>query len=331
MRVIEDYCRFALNSSLLYVRAKEIRHCLSQAVSRLDTGHLLSCRDTIGDVGVGEVVQNQLTRVDINECLTAGCKRLTEALRSLAEAMQTLNSPVSHEIESLRYKAYTLEKDIFLLSKPVEKFKRVSLYIVITSELPDEIKYLTRECAAGGADCIQLRTKAMEDGKLFSNAVEFVKATKDSGVLSIINDRIDVAIASGSDGVHLGQSDLPVECARRLQITPMIIGKSTHSLNELRAACDEYPTYVSLGPVFTTKTKPEYKPAGLEYVREAKQVLVDSGISHVAIGGINLDNVGDVISAGAKRVSVCSAVSKAANPRAACQKMKEKITFLRDG
>jgi thiamine-phosphate pyrophosphorylase len=330
IRVVEDYCRFALNSSLLYGRAKELRHRLTGAIRRLDTGQLLSCRDTINDVGVDRVVQNQLSRVDINECLTAGCKRLTEALRSLAEASQTLSRPVSQEIESLRYEAYTLEKDIFIFSVPNEKFKRVSLYIVITSELPDEIISLTYKCAAGGADCVQLRAKEMEDDKLFATAVKFVRVSKDAGVLSIINDRIDIAIASGADGVHLGQNDLPVECARRLQLNPMIVGKSTHSLSQLRIACNEQPTYVSLGPVFTTETKPAYQPVGLEYLRQAKQILVDSGICHVAIGGITLDNVEKVIGAGAECISVCSVVTKSEDPEAVCREMKEKVALLRD-
>jgi len=329
-RVIEDYCRFALNSTLLYGRAKELRHRLSCSVKQIGTGRLLSCRDTVHDVGIGETVQNQLTRIDLNECLTAGCKRLTEALRSLAEAAQTLSGPLYQTIESLRYDAYTLEKDIFLFGEPAEKFRSVGLYVVITSEFPEEIISLTCDCTAGGADCIQLRAKAMEDDKLLSTAIEFVKINADSGVLSIINDRVDIAVASGAGGVHLGQNDLPVEYARKLQLTPLIIGKSTHSLSQLSAARDELPTYVSLGPVFATKTKPTSQPVGLEYVRQAKQILVDSGIGHVAIGGITIDNVEEVISAGAERISVCSAVTKVGDPKAACQALKKKIALLGD-
>jgi thiamine-phosphate pyrophosphorylase len=328
VRVIEDYCRFALNSTSLYIRAKELRHKLSLAVGQLDNGRLLCCRDTIGDIGAGEIIQDQLTRINLNECLTAGCKRLTEALRSLAEAVQSLGGPAYQTIEALRYEAYELEKDIFLISEPAEKFNRVSLYIVITSELPDEIIALTKECSAGGADCIQLRAKAMKDDELFSTAVEFVKISKEAGALSIVNDRVDIAVASGADGVHLGQNDLPVDFARRLQLTPLIIGKSTHSLSQLRATCAERPTYVSLGPVFNTKTKPKSPPVGLEYIRQSRQILADSGIGHVAIGGITLDNIEEVISAGVNCISVCSAVIEAKDPRAICKAMKEKISHL---
>jgi len=329
IRVIEDFCRFALNSTVLCGRAKELRHRLSRAIKQLDTGRLLSCRDTVRDVGVGQIVQNQLARVDLNECLTAGCKRLSEALRSLAEATQTINGPVAGTIEAIRYDAYTLEKDIFLFSEPLEKFRNIILYIVITSDLPEEIISLTQQCAAGGADCIQMRTKAMDDDKLFSTAVKFIQINRDAGVLSVINDRVDIAVAAGADGVHLGQNDLPVDYARRLQLAPLIIGKSTHSLSQLRAACEECPTYVSLGPVFATETKPMVQPVGLEYIGQAMPVLVNSGIGHVAIGGITQDNVEKVISAGARCVSVCSSVTKAADPKEACEAMKAKIVSLR--
>ena len=329
IRVIEEYCRFALNSTWLSRRSKELRHKLSRAVSQLDSSRLLSSRDTLNDVGIGEKVDHQLSRGDLKECLTAGCKRLTEALRVLAEAIQTQNKSVAQTIEMLRYDAYTLEKDICIFSEPVEKFKKVSLYIVITSDLPAEIISLTYKCATSGADCIQLRAKAIEDDKLFATAVEFVQINKDEGVLSVINDRVDIAIAADADGIHFGQNDLPVECARRLQLQPMIIGKSTHSPSQLRAACDEHPTYVGLGPVFATGTKPTAKAVGLEYVRQAKHILVDTGVGHTAIGGITLDNVEQVLSAGAESIAVCSGVTKAKDPAAACRAMKAKINTQR--
>lgn len=329
LRVIEDFCRFALNSTWLSLRAKELRHKLSQAVNKFDAGRLLSSRDTLTDVGIGGKVDNQLTRYDLQGCLTAGCKRLTEALRTLAEMAQTDNKSVADTIEKLRYDAYTLEKDIFLFAEPAEKFKKILLYIVITSDLPMEILSLTYKCARGGADCVQLRAKSMEDDKLFATAVEFVKINNDEGVLSVINDRVDIAVASGADGVHLGQNDLPLDCVRTLQRKPMIIGKSTHSTEQLRATCQEYPTYVGLGPIFTTGTKPTAEAVGLEYIRQAKKILVDTGVGHVAIGGITLENVDEVLGAGAEGIAVCSAVTKAADPEAACKAMKAKIAAQR--
>lgn len=330
VRIIEEFCRFALNCSPLAERAKQLRHELSSAINKLDAGRLISSRDTLGDVGIGKTVDKQLTRESLNDCFTASCKRLTEALRSLAEMIQTLNRPVAEAIEKLRYEAYTLEKDIVLFSEPAEKFKRIELYVIISSNLPADIISLTNQCVAGGADCIQLRTKDIEDDNFFVIADEFVKVCRAAGVLSIINDRVDIAVAAGADGVHLGQNDLPIEQVRKLQLSPLIIGKSTHSLEQLRSACREYPTYVSLGPVFSTGTKPDAEPVGLDYVRQGTKVLVDTGVGSVAIGGITPENVEDVLKAGARAIAVCSAVTKARDPVTACRVLKEKIATFNE-
>lgn len=329
IRVIEEFCRFALNSVQLTERAKQIRHEISKAISKLDAVLLISSRDTLDDVGIGRTVDNQFVRGELLDCFTAGCKRLTEALRALAEMTQTLDRSVAEALEKLRYSAYTLEKDIVTYADTIERFKRVKLYIIITSNLPTEVISLTYKCVDGGADCIQLRVKAVEDDVLFALAVEFVRICKDAGVLSIINDRIDVAVASGADGVHLGQNDLPVEQARKLQFAPLITGKSTHSPMQLRAACQERPTYAALGPVFATTTKPAAPAVGLDYVRQAKEILEGTGIGNVTIGGITLDNVEEVLKAGADAIAVCAAVTKAADPEKACRAFKEKINAFK--
>ncbi|MHC4395853.1 MAG: thiamine phosphate synthase [Planctomycetota bacterium] len=325
IRVIEEFCRFALNSSSLTARAKHLRHSLSSCIGKFDAGQLVSSRDTLGDVGVGQTVDNQLRRSGLNDCFTAGCKRLTEALRVLAETTQTLDPSAAERIEKLRYATYTLEKDIVTFSDTTAKFKRVRLYIVITSNLPADVLSLTHRCAAGGADCIQLRAKSIDDDKLFALAVEFVQICKAANVLSIINDRVDIAVAAGADGVHLGQNDLSAGQARKLQLTPLITGKSTHSPEQLETACLEYPTYVSLGPVFATATKPTAEAVGLDYVNRSVEMLADSGIGHVAIGGITLDNVREVLNAGASTIAVCSAVAEASDPTAACLELKKEI------
>jgi thiamine-phosphate pyrophosphorylase len=331
IRVIEEFCRFALNSEPLTERAKQIRHELSAAIGQLDAGSLLSSRDTLGDVGAGKTAENQLARSNLSDCLTAACKRLAEALRVLAEVIQPQNRLISETIEKLRFAAYTLEKDIVLFSDAFGKFKRVKLYVIITSKFPVSVITLAGKCTAGGADCIQLRAKDIEDDRLFAIAVEFVRICKDAGVLSIINDRADVAVAAGADGVHLGQNDLPIEQARKLQLAPLIIGKSTHSLKQLSAACGELPAYVGLGPVFPTPTKPDAQAVGLDYVSRATEILVDTGIGNVAIGGITLDNVEKVLKAGASSIAVCSAITEASDPAAACKALKQKITsYIKD-
>jgi len=328
---MEEFCRFALNSNSLTERVKQLRHELSSSIGRLGAGRLIASRDTPGDVGVGMQVENQLGRGDLADCFTAACKRLTEALRVLAEVVAINNKPVAGALEKLRYEAYTLEKDVVLFSDTSARYKSVRLYIVITSSLPAEVIRLARACAVGGADCIQLRAKTMPDDSLLALAVEFVKICRDERVLSIINDRADIAVAAEADGLHLGQNDLPVEQARRVQLAPLIIGKSTHSLDQLRAACDERPAYVGLGPVFPTGTKPDVPAVGLEYVTRATELLADTSVGHAAIGGITADNVERILEAGARTIAVCAEVTHAADPAAACRALKQKIeAFRRD-
>jgi thiamine-phosphate pyrophosphorylase len=126
--------------------------------------------------------------------------------------------------------------------------------------------------------------------------------------------------------VHLGPDDLHIEQAKKLQLAPLIIGKSTHSVEQLEFACRQLPAYVSLGPVFKTGTKPALEPVGINYVKQATEMLADTGICSVAIGGITPENIEAVLGAGAKTVAVCSAVTEAQDPIAACRLLKEKIT-----
>jgi thiamine-phosphate pyrophosphorylase len=330
LRVIEDYCRFNLNCASLSGRAKEMRHQLSSAIAQLNAGQLLANRDTPGDVGTNLTIEKPIGRADLKDSLTAACKRLPEALRVLAETLRSDEGPIADQMERLRYAGYTLEKDIALFADAAARFGKVRLYVLICSSLPAEVFALAAKCIAGGVDCLQLRAKDIDADKYFAVASEFVKMCKDAGVVSIINDRADIAIASGADGVHLGQNDLPIEQARKLQIRPMIFGKSTHCLTQLNTAIAELPTYVSLGPVFATPTKPDAKPVGLEYVKQALPILTDTGVGHVAIGGINESNIEAVLAAGARTIAVSSAVTNSPDPTAACKKLKQIITTFLD-
>jgi thiamine-phosphate pyrophosphorylase len=330
LRVIEDFCRFYLNSAPLASRCKQLRHELCTLLGQLESGKLFTSRDVDRDIGIGVTVPGQMGRGELKDTFTAAARRLTEALRCLSETVALTNTGLAAKIENLRYAAYTLEKDIAIFSSTVEKFRAARLYIVITSNHPADIFFLTESCIAGGADCIQIRVKQMEDDKLFALAEEFVRACRADNCLSIINDRADIAIAAGADGVHLGQNDLPIEQAFKLQLSPLIIGKSTHSMEQLKAACTQPITYAALGPVFATPTKPSAPPVGLGYVRDGTSMLADTGIAHVAIGGIKLDNIEQVLKAGARTIAISSAVTNCHDPKGACQLFKEKILSFKE-
>jgi len=328
LRMIEEFCRFSLNSKPLSSRAKQIRHQLCAAIGKLDADTLLANRDSQTDVGRGLVIDAQHKRGDIRDCFTAASKRLTEALRVLSEVIQTFDPNTAAAIENLRFEAYTLEKDISLSAAAMDKYKNVRLYVLITVKPGDtaqQVEQLAKKCIKGGADCIQVRAKGLND----SDAIEISKvvtaACSDSGVLSVVNDRIDIAILSSADGVHFGQGDLTVPQGRSLQISPMVFGYSTHSIEQLNEAIDSGSDYVGIGPVFPTDTKPHEKVAGLDYVKQAAEILKETGVGHAAIGGITLENIDQVLNAGARTIAVCSAVTDADDPENMCKRLKRKI------
>ena len=165
----------------------------------------------------------------------------------------------------------------------------------------------------------------MPDDQLLVLAKEFVEICHRKNVISIINDRADIAIAAGADGVHLGQNDISIGQARKLQLRPMIVGISTHSTDELKSAVQQMPTYIALGPAFGTSTKPDLKIAGIDYIIQANQILFGTAIASVAIGGINLENIDSVLKAGAKSIAICDWITNSPDPGGTCRQIKERI------
>lgn len=154
---------------------------------------------------------------------------------------------------------------------------------------------------------IQLRDKHAPSDRFFASAVEVCRAARERGILVIVNDRVDIALAAGAGGVHLGQDDLPPEHARRLLGKDAVIGFSTHSEDQAGAAASLPVDYIAIGPVFGTSTKDDPDPAvGLEGVSAAKRAV--GTIPLVAIGGINEGNFRSVLDAGADSVAVISGI-----------------------
>jgi len=325
LRIAEEFCRFALNNEALSSRCKQTRHKLSSAVSRLDIQRLVAARDTENDIGCGMKITDQMKRGGFEDCVTAGFARTTEALRVLAEAAATIDTALAGIFEQLRYDCYVLEKDISLFSSCTLRFAKVRLYGIITAESCQDVLTVAKAVAENGADCLQLRAKKMTDAGFFALAKSFVELCKHHNIISIINDRVDIAIAAQADGIHLGQDDLPLAEVRKCQLTPLITGISTHSMDELTKAIEQMPHYVGLGSVFSTDTKQQVKVAGLEYIARAIQFLKDKPVQAVAVGGINLETIEKVLQAGAKRIAVSSCICKAENPGQVCRKLKQKM------
>lgn len=173
---------------------------------------------------------------------------------------------------------------------------------------------------AGGVDVVQLREKRMDDTALTVLAREAVGLCAQAGALLIVNDRPEVALAAGADGVHVGQEDMPVAEVRALVGSEMLIGLSTHAPAEIDAAGGI--DYIGVGPVHATPTKPGRPAVGLELVRYAAAY---SPRPFFAIGGIEQANIGSVLDAGATRVAVVRAIAEAADPEAAARGLREAL------
>jgi len=186
-----------------------------------------------------------------------------------------------------------------------------------------DVLQMIGEAVAGGATIIQMRTKKRDTREFLELVIKATELLRNSKVPLIINDRVDIALACDADGVHLGQTDMPLPYARRLLGKKKIIGISVSTLDEARAAENERANYLGVGPVFPTSSKMDLPPVvGLEGVRE---IRATTKIPILAIGGINIANVADVISAGASGVAVISAIAGSDNPCAAASELIEAI------
>ena len=202
-------------------------------------------------------------------------------------------------------------------------FKNFSLYAVtdLQSEGAEVLRKI-EQAYRGGTDIVQLRSKMLSDAALIRLGLKIRKIATRQKKLFFINDRVDLALATGAEGVHLGQNDMPVCVARALARRAgrkLWIGRSTHSLSQALAAVKEGADYIGVGPVFATPTKPHAKSVGLKFVKQAAARI---RIPWVAIGGIDLGNLQSARGAGATRVAVVRAIFAAKDPENAAREFK---------
>jgi thiamine-phosphate pyrophosphorylase len=174
----------------------------------------------------------------------------------------------------------------------------------------------------GGADIIQLREKERGKKARLELGLMIRELTREEGVLFIVNDDVDLAIILDADGVHLGQDDIPIRYARPL-MKDRLIGISTHNLQQAKAAISSGADYIGVGPVFDTTTKPDREQTvGLELLFKVKDICP---IPYVAIGGIRIDNVGDVAAAGCQRIAVISDIMSSHDIEERCRMLKKSL------
>jgi len=191
-----------------------------------------------------------------------------------------------------------------------------TLYVILDRTVAGgrDLAELLDAVIAGGARMVQLREKTWPSGQILPLAQRLRARCRQAGVTFVMNDRVDLAVAVEADGVHLGQDDLPPRYARPLLRPGMILGVSTHSVEQARRAQADGADYVAVGAMFPTDTKPDFELVGPALVRAVRGEI---RVPLVGIGGITPENAGQVIAAGADGVAVISAVCAAPDPRAA--------------
>lgn len=338
LRVVEETARFILNNFELTNRLKNLRHELSRLQEELPGGYnaQLKSRQAYTDVGADFPSEAKDTRRDYLHLVIANFKRIQEALRVIEEYIK-LSGPAA-KIKKMRFAAYSLEQEAvnylekFLVNLnirqemaaeksqdgpntvnmlPVKRKLDYSLCVIIDHKFANGKSPLeiARAAISGGASIIQLREKEFTTWQLIEVGKEISRLTAEAGVTFIVNDRADVALAVGADGVHLGQEDLKIDVARQILGPEKIIGVSTHNLEQALEAQFQGADYIGVGPLFENHSKNNGSiPVGLNLL---KQIAEEVRIPKIAIGGIKTHHIQEVINAGADGIAVIKAAINA--------------------
>ncbi|UFP94030.1 thiamine phosphate synthase [Gloeobacter morelensis] len=304
VRVVEEWLRFGGGPGASLAECKALR----QQLGRFHTDRLRAARDTPHDPGTGLDHPDEGVRSSTLDVVRVNFARIQEALRVLEEYAKLAEPDLAAAAKAWRYRVYTLES-VATGSDLRTRLAAARLYLV-TSPHPDLVEIVERSLAAG-LPLVQLREKEAPARDVLDIALRLRDVTLRHGALLIVNDRVDLALACGADGVHLGQEDLPLARARALMGPRLLIGQSTHAPAEAQQAVAGGADYLGVGPVYATPTKEGRTPVGLAYVRYCREHSERPGF---AIGGIDRSNLEAVIAAGAERVAVVRAIMAAEDP-----------------
>ncbi|PKL15425.1 MAG: thiamine phosphate synthase [Spirochaetae bacterium HGW-Spirochaetae-6] len=323
LRVLDDLLRFYYGWSD-FEKIKNLRHRLKN-VEKQYAGLCLSFRGAQRDPGQ-RLFAEEIEREDPRDILVANFKRVQESLRSLEECFKLVENAQEAlaNLKSCRFEAYVLEQDI--LTK-LDKKLNLSLYLVTDSRLNAlPLEDVVERAILGGVSMVQLREKHLCDKDIMVLGKKVLSKTRAGGVPLLIDDRVDLCLALGADGVHLGQSDLCIKSARKMLGATKIIGKSTHSLSQVQEALGEELDYIAFGPLFATPTK-NYEPLGLKQIETVKAMAREAGIPVVFIGGITRETLSQVMAHNPPAVAVVREIMASGDPREAaaeiCQALKK--------
>jgi len=213
------------------------------------------------------------------------------------------------------------------LDQRLQRLVRARLYAIVDTGYvePGRVQHVTEQLVLGGVDLIQLRAKRLPLAAIAELGKKMRAAIPDSGPLFILNDHPELVPEIGADGIHVGQDDLSVADARAQAGGGVIVGKSTHSLNQAIAAEKEGADYIGVGPIYATPTKPDYVPVGPALIG---QVSAAVRVPQFCIGGINEATLPEVLAAGARRVVMVSALLQSTDIPTYCQRVREQLELI---
>ncbi|MGB7345410.1 MAG: thiamine phosphate synthase [Pirellulaceae bacterium] len=318
LRTMEDFARFALDDAAMTSAIKSLRHDLTAAMSGLDRQSLLKARDTAQDIGTEIQVPTEYWRQDAPSVIKAAASRTQQSLRVLEEFSKLIDPAVGAAIEQVRYRTYTVCADLELQCGPQRRRSLLAesqLYALIDAgKDDDDFTDKVRTLANAGVQILQLRDHHQTDRVLFQRAKLGSQIARQHDTLFIVNDRADIAVAAGADGVHVGQDELPAKEARQIVGADRLVGVSTHDIDQVHQAIDSGADYIGCGPVFPSQTKSFDEFAGTAFLQEVHDAEKQRPIPAFAIGGINVDNVHQITATGFHRIAVTGAIASAPDP-----------------
>lgn len=325
VRVLEDTARFVFDDGPASQALRDARHHVMRALQPVDA-LLVGARRSAEDVGASPSLPEE-PRADLLAVVRANAKRAEEALRVLEEYGR-LPEAAAVDLAALKTARYALYEAEHRLAGRVSRGDKAArirgVYLIIDPTLTAGRPELQVAEAAlqGGVRVIQWRDKHREKGLQLPVVRQLKALCERHDALLFMNDHPDLGMAAPADGVHVGQKDLPLAEVRRMTPADFLIGTSNATVNEALASDAGTADYVAVGAIYTTTSKDDTRPAGLETLAKVRSATKRP---IVAIGGINLGNIDPVLAAGADAVSVISAVAMAPDVQAAAAELTAKF------
>ncbi len=329
LRSIEDIARLVYEDRAVAQWMKSLRHEAREQFKTIERAGRLAARSTATDPGTTLATEQERRRADWMSVVSAAPERVGQSLRVLEEAAKVVIPTQADAVKQLRYQAYDLLARTELRLGSVQSMKGAQLYLLVdcTVSLNIFCKQL-KELANAGVDLFQLRDKQADGGKLIEYCRAAIESLADTSAGVIVNDRVDVAVAGGADGVHVGQDDLPINDVRQITPASMWVGVSTHSIQQAVDAQRAGADYIGCGPTFRSSTKQFEEFAGTSFLREVAEGIE---IPFFAIGGITRENITEVLDAGCDRVAISAAICSAESPVEAASRISIQLRDRRLG